>query len=486
MLKKYQWLNRVWAYLPGFSLIILMRLRFVFSPITSDEGGALAMARAWSRGAVLYKDIWADRPQGLFVLYRGLVTIGLGTPEGVRILAIAACLLGAAACGSIASTLVGDKARMGTVLIVGVLLSVPQFEGFIANGELLSCSVGAVALALAMKAVWGRTAPRFWLLYASGVMGGCAVGIKQSGFDAFFTAVVAVGAMSLMSRWKKIHSWLSLPTMFLGFATSIGAMMIHGALTGWYRWWYAIVMYRFELRSALVNADFGRFQHTLAIALPLLIPIFLGVILVGVLEARRVAFRTMAILATWLFISFAAFAMGGQFFRHYWIIMMFPIGTFAGAMISYANKKWLRNLLLAALITSPLIHTATAMAIPRNLIGRELHDDSRLAKDERVAAWFNVMRKPGDTIYPMCASAGLYGNLDIDPPFPYLWGYEARLMPGGLAQLWNFLEGEDAPRFVVRYQVPAVCDASGASLRALHRNYKIVWTVAGLLVYERR
>ena len=289
MLKKYEWLNRTWAYLPGFALIVLMRLRFIFSPITSDEGGALAMARAWSRGAVLYKDIWADRPQGLFVLYRGLVTIGLGTPEGVRILAIAACLLGAAACGSIASTLVGDKARMGTVLIVGVLLSVPQFEGFIANAELLSCSVGAVSLALAMKAVWGRTAPRFWLLYASGVMGGCAVGIKQSGFDAFFTAVVAVGAMSLMSRWKKIHGWLSLPTMFLGVATSIGAMMIHGALTGWYRWWYAIVMYRFELRSALVNADFGRFQHTLAIALPLLLPILFGVILVGVLEARRVA-----------------------------------------------------------------------------------------------------------------------------------------------------------------------------------------------------
>jgi hypothetical protein len=245
-------------------------------------------------------------------------------------------------------------------------------------------------------------------------------------------------------------------------------------------------MYRFELRSALVNADFGRFQHTLAIALPLLLPILFGVILVGVLEVRRVAFRTMAILATWLFVSFAAFAMGGQFFRHYWIILMLPIGTFAGAMISYANQKWLRNLLLAALIVSPLIHTATALAIPRNRIGHELHDDSRLAKDERVAAWFNAMRRPGDTIYAMCASAGLYGNLDIDPPFPYLWGYEARLMPGDLAQLWNFLAGEDAPRFVVRYQVPAVCDASGASLRALHRNYKIVWTVAGLLVYEHR
>jgi hypothetical protein len=112
MLKKFQWLKRVWAYLPGFSLIILMRLRFIYSPNNFDEGGALAIARAWSRGVVLYKDIWADRPQGLFVLYGGLVTIGLGTPEGVRILVIAACLLGAAAFGSIVSTFVGDKARL--------------------------------------------------------------------------------------------------------------------------------------------------------------------------------------------------------------------------------------------------------------------------------------------------------------------------------------------------------------------------------------
>ena len=478
--------RRVLPYLPGFAFIFLMRLRFLYSPITSDEGGALAMARAWSRGAVLYKDIWADRPQGLFVLYRAIVELGIGTPVGVRILALVACFVGAAACGSIAATLVGERARWLTVLIVGVLLSVPQFEGFIANAELLSCSIGAVSLALALKAIWGRTAPRFWLLYASGVVGVCAFSVKQSGFDAFGAAIFTVCAFALMKRWKRIHCWLALPVMFLGAMTSLGAMMIHAGLTGWYRWWYAIVMYRFELRSGLVNAEWNRLQHTLEIALPLLLPLLLAVILIAVLEIRRVPFRTMAVLATWFFISLAAFAMGGQFFRHYWIILMLPIGTFAGAMMSFANTKFLRNCLLAALLASPIIHTAYAVTIPRVEIGRRLHDDSRLARDERLAKWFKVFSRPGDKIYAMCASAGLYGNLDFDPPFPYLWGYEVQLMPGDLAQLWNMLNGPDAPRFVALYQAPRVCDKSGASFRALNRNYKLVWTVGGLLVFEHR
>jgi len=473
-------------YAPGFSLIILMRLRFVFSPITSDEGGALAMARAWSRGAVLYRDVWADRPQGLFVLYRGLVEIGLGNPEGVRLLAIVACLVGAAACGSIAATLVGDRARWLTVVVVGVLLSVPQFEGFIANAELLSCSVGAVALAIALKAVWGRSTPQFWMLYASGVMGGSALSVKQSGFDAFVTAVATVGALALMSRWPKRDCWLAIPTMFLGLATSIGAMMIHSALTGWYRWWYAIVMYRFELRSALVNPEWGRLQHTLEVALPLLLPLLFGVILVGILEIRRVPFRTMAVLATWFMVSLGAFTMGGQFFRHYWIILMLPIGTFAGAMISCANTKKLRNVLLGVLIVSPLIYTASATMIPRAEIGRRLHDDRRLVRDERIAKWFKAHSDPGDKIYALCASAGLYGNLEFDPPFPYLWSYEARLMPGDLAQVWNMLNSDVAPRFVAKYQPSSMCDKSGGTLRSLHKNYKLVWTVAGVLIFERR
>ena len=52
--------------------------RFLTAPLTVDEGGYLAVARAWGRGSHLYDDVWVDRPQGLLVLYRSLG----GVPAG--------------------------------------------------------------------------------------------------------------------------------------------------------------------------------------------------------------------------------------------------------------------------------------------------------------------------------------------------------------------------------------------------------------------
>ena len=478
--------RRLVPYAPALAVIFAMRLRFIFAPITSDEGGILAIARAWNRGAVLYKDVWADRPQGLFVVYRFFVMIGLGNPQGVRILALVACAAGAIACGSLAAALVGNRARWSAALLVGVFTSVPQFEGFIANGELLSSAFGAIALAMTVRAVWNRPSPRFGLLYGAGVVGGCALSMKQSGFDALATAFIVVGVMVILRRWQTKERLLAIPVLGLGVATTMAAMVLQASLDSFYRWWYAVVLYRMELRSAVANANWARFQHTFDIAWPLLVPVIFGVVVIAIIEVRRIPQRTVLVPVAWLAISVAAFMMGGQFFRHYWVIMMFPIGTLAGIALSLASTRLIRFGMLVVLVFSPLVHTAYAVTIPRWDIGRKLHDDARLRRDERVARWFKERAGPDDVIYPLCASAGLYGTLDFDPTFPYLWGYEVKLMPGDLAQVWNYLNGPNAPRFVAEYQKTRVCDPSGATFRALNRNYQLIYTVAGLLVYEHR
>jgi 4-amino-4-deoxy-L-arabinose transferase-like glycosyltransferase len=478
--------RRLLPYAPALALIIAMRLRFIFAPITSDEGGILAIARAWNRGATLYKDVWADRPQGLFIVYRFFVMIGLGNPAGVRILALVACIAGAIACGSLAAALVGDRARWSAALLVGVFTSVPQFEGFIANGELLSSACGAIALAMTVRAVWNRPAPRYWLLYGAGIVGGCALSMKQSGFDALATAYVVVLVMVVLRRWQLSQRLLALPVLSAGVLTTVALMIVQASLDSFYRWWYAVVLYRMELRSAVSNANWARFQHTFDIAWPLLVPVVFGVIVIAIIEVRRIPQRTVLVPVTWLAISVAAFMMGGQFFRHYWVILMFPLGTLAGIALSLASTRLIRFGMLVVLIFSPMVHTAYALTIPRWDIGRKLHDDARLRRDERIAKWFKERAAPGDVIYPLCASAGLYGKLDFDPTFPYLWGYEVKLMPGDLAQVWNYLNGPNAPRFVAEYQKTRVCDPSGATFRALNRNYRLIYTVAGLLVYEHR
>ena len=45
-----------------FVAVTAMRARFFFSPMTTDEGGYLAVARAWFHGADLYGKVWVDRP----------------------------------------------------------------------------------------------------------------------------------------------------------------------------------------------------------------------------------------------------------------------------------------------------------------------------------------------------------------------------------------------------------------------------------------
>ena len=64
-----------------------------------------------------------------------------------------------------------------------------------------------------------------------------------------------------------------------------------------------------------------------------------------------------------------------------------------------------------------------------------LSADGRLTRDEEVARWFDARRQPGDSLYVLCASAGLYANARVDPPFPYLWFDNVVQVPGARQRL---------------------------------------------------
>jgi 4-amino-4-deoxy-L-arabinose transferase-like glycosyltransferase len=476
------------------ALITAMRLRFLVTPITSDEGGYLAIARAWRHGAVLYRDVWVDRPQGLLVLYRALDTVGLGTPVGVRLLALFACIVGALACGSIAASLAGERARIPAALLVGVLSSLPQIEGFIANAELLSCAIGATSLAVALRALRGAEPPSWLNLVGAGVLGGVALTVKQSGFDAFGAALVAVLlAAAASTTWPSRRRVLAVPAVLLGAALPLGTAAVHGAVTGWQRWWFAVAGYRIGQRSALANADWQRFRLTRDIAAPALAPIAAAIIVLVLVvlvqqspaRVRHLRHGGALVCVVWTVLAGAAFASGGQFHRHYWVILTFPLGTIAGVVLALAAPRGVRAVATAALAAMPLLMTAQAIAIPRLEAGSRLSGDSRLVDDEAIAAWYRLHAEPGDDILALCASAGLYGNLRTDPPYPYLWHDGIRNIPSAQRALTALLAGDDRPRFVAEYQGARSCVPSGAADRALHRHYRVVVTIGGIPILER-
>jgi hypothetical protein len=184
-------------------LSMALRARFVFTPLTADEGGFLAIARAWRGGADLYSTVWVDRPQGLLAVFAGWDTIAGGNTQSVRVLAV---LFGAAAviaCATIGRALAGPTAGALAALFAAVLSSSPQIEGFIANGELLSGTCSAISIAVGCLALTGRL--RMRAMIVAGLAAGVAVSIKQSGFDGY--AVLATWlVLAAMFSWRPRRS----------------------------------------------------------------------------------------------------------------------------------------------------------------------------------------------------------------------------------------------------------------------------------------
>lgn len=479
----------VWRWYPvalaGTALLAIgLRLRFVFTPITSDEGGYLAVARAWANGGRLYRDAWVDRPQGLLALYRLWSSLGGGNPVGVRVLAIVAGAVAVLACASIARQLFGEVAGLLAGLFVAVLTAAPTLEGFIANGELLSGAVGASSLAVALRGIVGSIRP--WVLFGAGILGGLAFSLKQSGADGFVTALVCVAALAAVDPRRRPRAVRGLAALGTGFAAVLAALMLHGASVGWSDFWYANVGYRLSQRSGLVNADWERFATTLAIAMPVLAPVAFGVVAMVVAVRPSPGVRRMGVLAVWLAMAVVAFLSGGQFHRHYWVILAFPLGTAAGCVLSLVRSASMRGVIAAVMLANPVVITARAVALPRDEVAIELNGDPRLVKDEAVAAWFEAHRDADSTLYALCASAGLYGNVETDPPYPYLWLDGVTRVPGAQAMLEEMFASEAPPTYVALYQDPDRCNPSGVVGGLLRQRYRIVADVMGVQLLQLR
>src|SRR4051812_11337224 len=109
------------AYVLAAVLVsILLRARFVTTPLTSDEGGYLAVARAWAAGKGLYTQAWVDRPQGLIVLFRTWNALTGGSPEAIRIMGIVFGCFAVVGVGYTVFAIAGEAAAVAASLVVAV------------------------------------------------------------------------------------------------------------------------------------------------------------------------------------------------------------------------------------------------------------------------------------------------------------------------------------------------------------------------------
>lgn len=463
----------------------LLRLPYLRAPLTVDEAGALTVARSWAAGQRLYVDTFIDRPQGVIVAFQRWDALAGPDPAAVRLLAVLAGL------SVVLATAVAARAASGrwaagavAAWIVAVVSSTAAIEGHAANGELLAGAVTVPAAAIGAL-VAARRIPPPWLAVA-GALAAMGMTVKQSGFDV----LAALALWIVLAAWRGWRTRRAAAAMgawlLLGAGLVLAAAAVHGATLGWEAYRYAVYGFRLHARSAVAGPQGGRMAITLLVALPLLGP----AVAVAARRLRQLGpplRRRLrpehAFVLLWTAVAIAGFFAGGNYHRHYWIQLVFPVAVACAVAITAGPRRTERDLVRA---------TATALALPLAisavLIARPtLERDRRVTADAAIARWYREHRpSAGADIVPLCASVTLYVDAGERPRTPYLWVDHVRSARGAVAQLVHLLDGPDRPTYLAMHNPAQRCDPSGRLGRTIDRHYRQVTTIDGVDVLQAR
>lgn len=455
-------------------LAVLIRLPLFRLPLDPDEGGYAYLASRWAAGARLYSPAaWVDRPQGLMLIFR-LVTDLSYSATAIRVGAMAAAIVLVIGTAGVAWAVTGRRAAVVAGLLVAVVSAGPSVQGYQFNGELIASAVGTAGLAVAFW--WRRRAlPARWLLLA-GALCGCAPLVKQSAVDSLVALAVIALSTAGRRRW-------SLAAALGGAAVPLAAAAVHGAVTGWSGWSYAVLGFQSSVASgggawARLHQDYHSLLHVA--------PDLLGLILVAALGCASVPRAHRLPLLSWSSTALLA-VLGGPFAHpHYWVQAIAPLAVLAAVAVARCGSRALIATALVALAVGwPLAVQADLAAKTPQQRTAAVITDPRLLANGHVSAWLRANTAPSDTVYAFSASADLYLLADRSTGFPYLWNAAFQAIPSAKSELTQWLDGTSGPRWVVVYNAPDSFDPSGQVQAVLTHRYSAAAMVDGITILRR-
>jgi hypothetical protein len=305
--------------------------------------------------------------------------------------------------------------------------------------------------------------------------------VKQSAFDG----LVSVGAwlvLSAIARWRSIASIArDVVAYVVGACIALGLFVWNGiSMVGWHDYWYLVYGYHSEQRSFLENPRFLAFFGNAAAALP----IFLVAVYVIVQTTRKHTRGTGSsdhrnvLVWMWLVVTFVAVATGGNYHRHYFLVIVAPIAVLTSIALTKHTSQ-LQRIITTHLAISVVV-AVVLVAIPKLTLG------SPPFQSESVATWVrHESNRQGKSlrIYAFCTAASVYAILDQEPDFKYLWRDGVELVPEASGLLMDYLDGPNAPEVFAQFQNCKVSDAVHAYV-ATH--YQQVDSVDGVELLLRR
>jgi 4-amino-4-deoxy-L-arabinose transferase-like glycosyltransferase len=340
-------------------LALALRIPFFRIPMLADEGGYAWAARGWINGTGhLYDDLWISRPQGIFVVYAGILEF-LGTNTiAMRFAAWIAIALTVIAVWGFTRLCASATTANLAAIIFAITSSLPNLEGYSANAEAfmgLPAALAALWLLRIRRSGWSR-----WQLLGVGVLIGIATSLKPSGVVMLPVAMVFIAMLgdgsSRQERWRRIWPIL----------TGVGVVglisLFHGWYLGWSDFFYATISYRLTAQSAATVGIQHNLEAILRLATRSLALILLCVLVMivhhrqhlarmvekvaalphispstvlantrsGLANMRRPRNDGRFLLRLWLVGTLGGAAIGGDWWAHYLIQVVAPLSIWLG------------------------------------------------------------------------------------------------------------------------------------------------------------
>jgi 4-amino-4-deoxy-L-arabinose transferase-like glycosyltransferase len=462
-------------------LAVLLRVPFLFTGLSTDEGGYAYVAQQWSRGARLYDTAWLDRPQGLLLTYRALLWID-DSGWTIRLGMVLAGAIITVALGAIGWLLAGRAVGVAAAWIYAVVGVAPHLEGITFNGELLAGVPSTVSIALAVY--WWRRSRSLWWLAGAGLLAGVALTMKQSGIDGIVVGLIIV----ILAAGAGHGGLLKAAGVFgAGVAVPLVASVLHGIAVGWSDYWTALVGYQLSaIGGAGSNAgtrwtDLGRHAGDVALDLALIVvvsffgwrPLDRGGRAVSPVKGGGGVVGWGWVLGAWLFAGFVGINLGGSYWPHYFVQPLPALVLLAAAaVVAVPAAPWRRA--LGAVVVLPTLVWLVAL-VPMSPARRAdtIPYDALAARDDRIAAVIRASTTPADRIYVLESEAYLYFAAHRESPYPYLWGKPIDKIPDALPRLRAMLTSPQRPTLVVLDTPPAAVDPSGGIAADLAAHYHL-------------
>jgi 4-amino-4-deoxy-L-arabinose transferase-like glycosyltransferase len=510
-------------------LAALLRAPFIFTGLSTDEGGYAYVAQQWSRGAKLYDTAWLDRPQGLLLTYRALLGID-SSGWTIRLGMVLAGAIITVALGMLGSQLIGRTAGIAAAWIYAVVGVAPHLEGMTFNGELLASVPSTVAIALAV--FWWRRSKSLWWLAGSGLLAGVALTMKQSGIDGIVVGLVIVAIATRAFRrggpsragdgTSSPHATISAPSVLSGgtdaltdtrvlgmrppdpstvggpggvgvrkaggvfvgaVAVPLVASVLHGISVGWSSYWTALIGYQLNAiggegsNTGTRLTDLGRHAGDIALDLTL-------VLVISFFAWRLFDRDTRWLFGAWLLAGFIGINLGGSYWPHYFVQPLPALVLMAAiTVVAVPAKRWRRVLYGAVVLPTAVWLGAVAVMSP-SARDKTIPYEALALRDDTLAAAIRTITTPEDRIYVLESEAYLYFAAQRQSSYPYLWGKPIDKIPDALPRLRAMLTSPQRPKLVVLDTPPEAVDPSGGITADLAAHYRFALEIEGVTILQ--